>query len=65
MSYTYRYGVTESQLDKYATIQDDVSDAYLSDDELDNELESDPFYSDDELEELTDEEIFLLMREAV
>jgi len=51
--------------DKYATIQDDVSDAYLSDDELDSELESDAFYSDNELDELTDEEIALLMREAV
>ena len=65
MSYTYRYGVTESQLDKYASIEDDVSDAYLSDDELDSELESEAFYSDNELEELTDEEISLLMREAV
>lgn len=60
MSYAYSYGFDRNQFDKYATIQDDVSDTYLhlvedeqepEDSELDNLLDMDEILALDELSE--------------
>ena len=39
MSYAYSYGFDRPTFDKYATIQEDTSDMYLVDEEVDNEME--------------------------
>ena len=39
MSYAYSYGFDRPTFDKYATIQEDTSDMYLVDEEMDNEME--------------------------
>jgi hypothetical protein len=66
MSYAYSYGFDRNQFDKYATIQDDVSDTYLhlvedeqepEDSELDNLLDMDEVLS---LDELSDKELLTL-----
>ena len=66
MSYAYLYGFDRNQFDKYATIQDDVSDTYLhlvedeqepEDSELDNLLDMDEVLS---LDELSDKELLTL-----
>jgi hypothetical protein len=39
MSYAYSYGFDRKQFDKYATIQEDTSDMYLVDEEMDTEMQ--------------------------
>lgn len=39
MSYAYSYGFDRPTFDKYATIQEDTSDMYLVDDEMDTEMQ--------------------------
>jgi hypothetical protein len=39
MSYAYAYGFDRNQFDKYATIQEDTSDMYLVDEEIDTEMQ--------------------------
>lgn len=60
MSYAYSYGFDRDRFDKYATIQEDVSDTYLhlvedeqepEDSELDTLLDMDEVLSLDELSE--------------
>ena len=60
MSYAYSYGFDRNQFDKYATIQDDISDTYLhlvddeqesGDSELDTLLDIDEILALDELSE--------------
>jgi hypothetical protein len=66
MSYAYSYGFDRNQFDKYATIQEDISDTYLhlvdneqelEDNELDNLLDIDEVLS---LDELSDKELLTL-----
>jgi len=66
MSYAYSYGFDRNQFDKYATIQEDVSDTYLhlvdneqelEDNELDNLLDMQDILA---LDELSDKELLTL-----
>ena len=66
MSYAYAYGFDRNQFDKYATIQDDISDTYLhlvdneqesEDNELDNLLDMQEILA---LDELSDKELLTL-----
>ena len=68
MSYAYAYGFDRNQFDKYATIQEDISDTYLhlvegeqdqesEDNELDNLLDMQEILS---LDELSDKELLTL-----
>jgi len=66
MSYAYSYGFDRNQFDKYATIQDDVSDTYLHlvDDEQeseDSELAELDFL---DIDELTDADVLTLSWEG-
>jgi hypothetical protein len=60
MSYAYAYGFDRSQFDKYATIQEDISDTYLhlvedeqevEDNEIGNLLDMQEILALDELSE--------------
>jgi hypothetical protein len=60
MSYAYSYGFDRSQFDKYATIQEDISDTYLhlvedeqevEDNEIGNLLDMQEILALDELSE--------------
>jgi hypothetical protein len=64
MSYAYSYGFDRNQFDKYATIQEDISDTYLHlvDEDTDTEMqeiEKDVFGFADaiQLDHLTDEQL--------
>jgi hypothetical protein len=66
MSYAYSYGFDRNQFDKYATIQEDISDTYLhlvdndqesEDNELDNLLDMQEILA---LDELSDKELLTL-----
>jgi hypothetical protein len=68
MSYAYAYGFDRNQFDKYATIQEDISDTYLhlvegeqdkesEDNELDNLLDMQEILA---LDELSDKELLTL-----
>lgn len=66
MSYAYSYGFDRNQFDKYATIQDDISDTYLHlvDDEQeseDSELAELDFL---DIDELTDADVLTLSWEG-
>lgn len=39
MSYAYSYGFDRPTFNKYATIQEDISDMYLADEETDTEMQ--------------------------
>lgn len=62
MSYAYSYGFDRPTFNKYATIQEDISDMYLADEEIDTEMqeiEKDVFGFADaiQLDHLTDEQL--------
>jgi uncharacterized protein affecting Mg2+/Co2+ transport len=60
MTYQSAYGFDKNTFDKYATIQSDVQDMYLEEEE---EMESDPFGFADaiEIEHLSDEEVDMVL----
>jgi len=62
MSYAYAYGFDRNQFDKYATIQEDISDTYLHLVEGEQELEDSELAELDllSIDELSDKELLTL-----
>ena len=62
MSYAYSYGFDRNQFDKYATIQEDISDTYLHLVENEQESEDSELAELDflDIDELSDKELLTL-----
>ena len=62
MSYAYSYGFDRNQFDKYATIQEDISDTYLHlvDDEQESEDSELAELDLLDIDELSDKELLTL-----